>query len=237
MAIRCRAMMRTVIRSRPTMSASVYWLIFAAIIAGLVILLQGGGFILARLMGGGPIAAMIVLVVNLVLLLAIFVVCVRLSLLAPATLATGKMSLRESWERTDDHFWGFLGFWLLFVLMFLVVYLLLRRRYRDTVYLAVGCAFLLLLSVSINGAGAWKFYVFTIFPRMNHGELNDSFTYVFQSAFMLFKRAFQYDQLLNPHPMADNPWIFTVGLAIFKALILTPAINVTRRFSLMALAG
>jgi hypothetical protein len=101
------------------------WLIFAAIIAGLVILLQGGGFLLRGLVGGGPIGAMIILVVYVVLVVAIFVVCVRLSLLAPATLVTGKMSLRESWERTDDHFWGFLGFWLLFFLMFLVVYLLI----------------------------------------------------------------------------------------------------------------
>jgi hypothetical protein len=105
------------------------WLIFAAIIAGLVILLQGGSIILARLMGGGPIAAMIVLVVNLVLLLTIFVVCVRLSLLAPATLATGKMSLRESWERTDDHFWGFLGYWLLFFLMFFVIYVVITLNF------------------------------------------------------------------------------------------------------------
>ena len=68
---------------------------------------------------------MLILVMYVVLVVAIFVVCVRLSLLAPATLATGKMSLRESWERTDDHFWGFLGFWLLFFLMFLVVYLVI----------------------------------------------------------------------------------------------------------------
>jgi hypothetical protein len=99
------------------------WLIFAAIIAGLAVLLQGGGILLGGLLGGGPIGAMLILVMYVVLVVAIFVVCVRLSLLAPATLVTGKISLRESWERTDDHFWGFLGYWLLFFLMFLIVYL------------------------------------------------------------------------------------------------------------------
>jgi len=98
------------------------WLIFAAIVALLAVLLQGGGVVLGGLLGGGPIGTMLILAMNVVLLVAIFVVCVRLSLLAPATLATGKMSLRESWERTDDHFWGFLGFWLLFVVMFVIVY-------------------------------------------------------------------------------------------------------------------
>jgi hypothetical protein len=101
------------------------WLIFAAIIAGLVIVLQVGGFLLRGVLGPGPQAAIIVLLVNLILLAAIFTVCVRLSLLAPATIATGKISLRESWERTDDDFWNFLGFWLLFALMFAVIYAVL----------------------------------------------------------------------------------------------------------------
>lgn len=98
------------------------WLIFALIVAGLALLLVGGGVVLGGLMGGGPIAAMIILVVNLALVVTIFTICVRLSLFAPATIAQGKMGLRESWERTDDHFWGFLGFWLLLFLMFFVVY-------------------------------------------------------------------------------------------------------------------
>jgi hypothetical protein len=110
---------------------------------------------------------------------------------------------------------------------FLFIFLLLRRRYRETAYLGIACALLLLPSLLINGIGAWNFYVFTILPRMNHGELNDSFTYIFQSAFMLFKRAFRYDQLLNPHPLTDNPWLFTLSTAIFKSLILTPAVLLT----------
>jgi hypothetical protein len=112
---------------------------------------------------------------------------------------------------------------------FLFLFLLLRRRYREALYLGIACALLLLPSVLINGFAAWKFYIGTVIPRMNHGELNDSFTYIFQSAFMLLKRAFRYDQLLNPNPIADNPWLFTLGLALFKALILTPALLLTRR--------
>lgn len=110
---------------------------------------------------------------------------------------------------------------------FLFVFLLLRRRYRDAVYLGIGCALLLLPSMLINGIASWNFYVFTILPRMNHGELNDSFTYIFQSGFMLLKRSFSYDLLLNPHPIADNPWLFTLTTAIFKSLILTPAVLLT----------
>jgi hypothetical protein len=110
---------------------------------------------------------------------------------------------------------------------FLFVFLLLRRRYRDATYLGIACALLLLPSLLINGIAASNFYVFTIIPRMNHGELNDSFTYIFQSAFMLLKRSFRYDQLLNPHPITDNPWLFTLSTAIFKSVILTPAVLLT----------
>lgn len=112
---------------------------------------------------------------------------------------------------------------------FLFLFLLLRKRYRDALSLGIGCAFLFISSLLINGTAAWNFYIFTITPRMNLGELNDSFTYVFQSGFMLFKRAFHYDQLLNPYPVADNPWLFTVSLAVFQSLVLTPAILLTIR--------
>jgi hypothetical protein len=101
------------------------WLIFAAMVVGLVIVLQTGGIFLRVVLGQGPIAAAIVLVINLALLIAIVTLCVRLSLLAPATVATGKMSLRDSWERTDDDFWNFLGFWMLYFVVFTIVYLVL----------------------------------------------------------------------------------------------------------------
>jgi hypothetical protein len=101
------------------------WLLFALIIAGLVLVLQGGGFLLRGMLGRGPLPAVITLLVSVVLLVAIFTVCIRLSLLAPATLVTGKIALGEAWERTDDDFWNFLGFWLLFFLIFAVVYAVL----------------------------------------------------------------------------------------------------------------
>src|SRR5580692_1572238 len=56
---------------------------------------------------------------------------------------------------------------------FLFVFLLLRRRYRDALYLGVGCALLLISSLLVNGIAAWNFYLTIITPRMNHGELND----------------------------------------------------------------
>ena len=112
---------------------------------------------------------------------------------------------------------------------FLFLFLLLRKKYRHTAYLAAACAALLVPALWLNGTGAWKLYLSVIIPRMSRGELNDSFTYVFQSAFMLLKRAFVYDGLLNPHPFVNSPWIFAMGMALFKAAILTPAVRLTLR--------
>ena len=112
---------------------------------------------------------------------------------------------------------------------FLFIFLLLRRQYRSAAFLALACAALLLPSLWVNGFAAWKFYATTVVPRMNHGELNDSFTYVFQSAYMLLKKAFQFDQLLNPHPLLDNAWLFTGFMALFKAAILSIAAVLTLR--------
>jgi hypothetical protein len=143
-------------------------------------------------------------------------------------LAEGYLAYRKQQRILSSLFWATAILFKLFP-AFLFVFLLLRRRYRDTIYLGIACALLLLPSVFINGIAAWNFYVSTILPRMDHGELNDSFTFIFQSAFMLLKRAFRYDQLLNPHPIADNPWLLTLGLAIFKSIILATAALLTRR--------
>jgi hypothetical protein len=112
---------------------------------------------------------------------------------------------------------------------FLFLFLLLRKKYRETLLLAIACGLLLLPSLWLNGFPAWKFYVSEIAPKMGRGELNDSWTYIFQSAFMLLKRTFLYDGLLNPHPLLNNPYLFVIGMALFKALILSPAILLTLR--------
>ncbi|HET6253991.1 MAG TPA: glycosyltransferase family 87 protein [Puia sp.] len=143
-------------------------------------------------------------------------------------LTEGYLAYREQRRILSSLLWAVAILFKLFP-AFLFVFLLLRRRYRDALYLAIGCSLLLLPSLLVNGVAAWMFYSANIIPRMNHGELNDSFTYVFQSAFMLLKRAFSYDRLLNPHPITDNPWLLTLGLAIFKSALLTTVILLTRR--------
>lgn len=111
----------------------------------------------------------------------------------------------------------------------LLIWLLLRKQFKAAAGLCIACAAMLALSLLINGWPAWKYYVFDILPKVNNGELNDSFTFMFQSAFMLLKRLFVYDGLLNPGPVMDSPLVFGLLMAGFKALILTVCIRYTLR--------
>src|SRR5207237_8505199 len=79
---------------------------------------------------------------------------------------------------------------------------------------------ILLLSVMINGYEVWLFYI-KLLPRLNNGELNDSFTSMFQSFFMLVKKLFIVDKLQNQQPLINSSYIFITMLAIFKSVILS----------------
>lgn len=101
----------------------------------------------------------------------------------------------------------------------LLLYLLFQKRYRSAFYLSIACVLLLCLSILVNGFDVWRFYLGEIFPRINKGELNSSFAWQFQSAFMLLKNIFIYDPLLNPTASAHLPIVFFLLLLLFKAFI------------------
>jgi Glycosyltransferase family 87 len=149
-------------------------------------------------------------------------------LLLCCLLLEGFRAYREQSPILSSFLWGLAILFKLFP-AFLFLFLLLRKKYRETLFLAIACGLLLLPSLWLNGLPAWKYYVSEIAPKMGRGELNDSWTYIFQSAFMLLKRTFLYDGLLNPHPLLNNPYLFVIGMALFKALILSPAVSLTLR--------
>ena len=48
----------------------------------------------------------------------------------------------------------------------IVLFLLLRKKYRNIAYLAITGCLLLLLSICINGVAAWKFYLCNTITRI-----------------------------------------------------------------------
>lgn len=109
----------------------------------------------------------------------------------------------------------------------ILLFLLLRKEYKFMASLAGMCFLLLSASILINGFESWRFYLTELFPRLNNGELNDSFIYIFQSAFMLFKNIFIYDEVLNPTAVIPNIYLFWISLALFKTFVVSTCIILT----------
>ncbi|MDP1726785.1 MAG: glycosyltransferase family 87 protein [Bacteroidota bacterium] len=107
------------------------------------------------------------------------------------------------------------------------LFLLIGKHYKQVIFTVISCFFWFVLSIMINGFESWKYYVTELFPRLNNGELNDSFTFMFQSAQMLLKELFVYDKLLNPTILIQSPYLFLILLAIFKTFIVSSCIQLS----------
>jgi hypothetical protein len=111
----------------------------------------------------------------------------------------------------------------LVILFFLVA----KKQYKQAMYCVAACLLLGSVSVLLNGFASWQYYVFTIFPRATNGELNDSFTWLFQSAFMLGKNLFVYDEIQNPQALFNSTPTFIICMALFKAVVLASCVGIT----------
>ena len=149
-------------------------------------------------------------------------------LLLTCLLLEGFMAYKKDRMLLSSALWGVAILFKLFPAV-LLLWLLLRKKYRSFLYLSAACGLLFALSLLLNGVAVWKYYLWQVLPKLNSGELNDSFTYIFQSAHMLLKRVFLYDALLNPHPVFYNPYLFVLTMAVFKALLITGGVLVTGR--------
>lgn len=122
----------------------------------------------------------------------------------------------------------------------IVFFLLVKKQYKQLVYCMAACMLLGIVSIIFNGLESWQYYVFTIFPRANSGELNNSYTYLFQSAFMLGKNLFVYDEVQNPKVIFYSMSAFIILMAMFKSALLACCVGLTlnkKTSSFVAFAG
>ncbi len=147
-------------------------------------------------------------------------------LLLFALLLEGYMAYKKGKRVVAALLWGIAIVFKLFPLVILFS-LLAKKQYKQVAYCVVACVLLGLMSVVLNGFASWQYYVFTIFPRANSGELNDSYTYLFQSAFMLLKNLFVYDAVQNPQVVLNSTPVFVISMVLFKALLLACCVGVT----------
>lgn len=105
----------------------------------------------------------------------------------------------------------------------IIIYLVLKKEWKQIFYLISFCILLLIISVSIVGYSIWSQYIFSILPRLLHGEFHDTFTPHFQTMFVLLKNLFIHDSISNPAPVFESPVLFNILFLFFKALMLSIA--------------
>jgi hypothetical protein len=109
----------------------------------------------------------------------------------------------------------------------ILFFLLAKKKYKQVTFCVAACMLLGIVSVVFNGFASWQYYVFTIFPRVSGGDLNNSYTYLFQSAFMLLKNLFVYDELQNPQVLFNSMPVFIISMVLFKSVILAFCVGIT----------
>jgi len=147
-------------------------------------------------------------------------------LLLFALLIEGYMAYKKGRLLPATLLWAVAIVFKLFPLVILF-FLLIKKQYKQVLYCLAACMLLGVVSVLVNGFAVWQYYVFTIFPRATSGDLNDSYTYLFQSAFMLGKNLFVYDAVQNPHILLNSQPVFIISMVLFKAALLAGCVGIT----------
>jgi hypothetical protein len=147
-------------------------------------------------------------------------------LLLFALLLEGYMAYKKEKPVAAALLWGVAIVFKLFPLVILF-FLLVKKQYKQVAYCFAVCILLGLVSVMVNGFASWHYYVFTIVPRLNGGDLNDTYTFIFQSAFMLLKNLFVYDPVQNPQVFFNSTPVFIVTMVLFKAMLLACCVGIT----------
>lgn len=111
--------------------------------------------------------------------------------------------------------------------LLVVFFLLAKKQYKQAMYCVAACILLVMVSVVLNGLASWQYYVLTIFPRANMGELNNSYIYLHQSALMLMKNLFVYDEVQNPQVVYNSLPLFIIVMALFKGALLASCVGIT----------
>ena len=99
------------------------------------------------------------------------------------------------------------------------LFLIIKKEWRQTLYLSMTCGVMLVISLIFQGMEVWKEYLFVVLPRNNQGEIQATYISSYQSGLMLFKYLFIKDEYLNPDPLIDSVTLFKTSLVLFKAAV------------------
>ena len=103
----------------------------------------------------------------------------------------------------------------------IILFLIIKREWKMTLYLSSACLIILFGCVLIQGIDIWTFYIKDVLTYSSTGKITLAYEPSFQSATMLFKFLFIADSSLNPQTLADSTFLFYLCDAIFKTVIIS----------------
>lgn len=112
-----------------------------------------------------------------------------------------------------------------------LVYFLWKRQWK-LVGSGVAVSAVVFVTVVLLDPGAVKTFVLDALPRHLYGQIQDPYAVAFQSWNSLFRRLFIPEPDLNPHPLADLPFLFPVLKNLVIWLIVGVALFAVSRIKL-----
>ncbi len=91
---------------------------------------------------------------------------------------------------------------------FLLVYFAIRREYRALIWSTIGFAALAVLGFVTLGWAPHGTYLNEVLGRTLRGEIQDPYNIHWNTLQAFVRRALVRDELLNPQPIIDAPWLF-----------------------------
>lgn len=104
------------------------------------------------------------------------------------------------------------------------LYFLRKRDVRAAVGLALAIAAIIAVSVAVFGAELNRTYATQVLPSALHGESLDPYNLGAESFPSLLHHLFIAEPQLNPHPLANAPWLFAVLLPVLQLVVFAPAV-------------
>jgi len=101
---------------------------------------------------------------------------------------------------------------------FLLVYFMIRRKYRALIYSAAAITILIVIGVLVLGWAPHQVYLAEVLGRSLRGEIQDPYNVHWNTLQALLRRALVREETLNPAPIVDAAWLF---------FFLRPVVSVT----------
>src|SRR5215831_17367194 len=102
----------------------------------------------------------------------------------------------------------------------LLVYFIIRRKYRALIYSVVAITVLLVVGMLLLGWAPHRVYLDEVLGRTLRGEIQDPYNVRWNTLQALLRRALLREETLNPAPVLDAPWLFFFLRPIVSVIIL-----------------